>query len=376
MDKNFKKNKPDYWLALGIFALVIFGLIAIYSVSKYYSLQITDGATDKYYLAKQVKWVAIGIVVWLIFQAIDYRFWQKNTKFMLFATLFFLVLPLLFGHENERSSTRWISIAGQQFQPSELAKLSLMFYLSGWFSNQDIKNISRSKSLPFFIFMAIVSILMLLQKDFGTLSVMLGISAAMYIIAGASYINLFAGAGMAGLLFWIAIKLEPYRLQRFTTFLNPESDSMGSGYHIRNALIAIGSGGLWGMGFGQSKQKYLYLPEAHTDSIFAIICEELGFLRASLVILMFGFVGVRGYRVAKNAPDMYSSLLATGITTWIIWQAFVNIGAMLSIVPLTGMPLPFVSYGGSSLLILLAAAGILINISKFGDCNKYQIKKS
>ncbi len=375
MNNKNRKGRPDYWLALAIFVLVMFGLIAIYSVSKYYSLQITDGATDKYYLSKQLQWVGVGIVVWIIFQAIDYRFWMKNTKYMLFATIIFLVLPLFFGHENERSSTRWISIAGQQFQPSELAKLSLMFYLSGWFSNQDMKSVNRLKTLPFFIFMIFVSLLMLLQKDFGTLSVMLGISATMYIIAGASYVNLFAGAGMAGFLFWIAIKLEPYRLERFTTFLNPESDTMGSGYHIRNALIAIGSGGLWGLGFGQSKQKYLYLPEAHTDSIFAIISEELGFLRASLIIMLFGFIGVRGYRVAKNAPDMYSSLLATGITTWIIWQAFINIGAMLSIVPLTGVPLPFVSYGGSSLLILLAATGILINISKSGNYSKNKIKK-
>jgi cell division protein FtsW len=328
---------------------------------------MTDGENDKYFLIKQLQRVGIGIVIWIIFQAIDYRFWQKNSKYMLFATLFFLILPIFFGHDNDRSSTRWISIAGQQFQPSELAKLSLIFYLSSWLSSNKLDN---SKTLPFFFIMGVVSFLMLMQKDFGTLSVMLGVSATMYIIAGASYINLVFGGGLAGLLFWIAIKLEPYRLERFTTFLNPESDTLGSGYHIRNALIAIGSGGLFGLGFGQSKQKYLYLPEAHTDSIFAIICEELGFIRALIIILFIAFVGVRGFRVAKNSPDMYSSLLATGITAWIIWQSFINIGAMLSILPLTGVPLPFISYGGSSLLILLAATGILINISKYGDYQK------
>jgi len=375
MNNDLRKNKPDYLLALAIFVLVMFGLIAIYSVSKYYSLQITDGANDKYYLTRQLQWVVIGLIIWIVFQAIDYRFWKNNSKYMLYSTLFFLVLPLLFGHQNDRSSTRWVSIAGQQFQPSELAKLSLILYLSSWFSNINLKEINKNKTLPFFLIMIVVSILMLLQKDFGTLSVMLGISATMYIIAGASYINLFAGAGLAGILFWIAIKIEPYRLQRFLTFLNPESDTLGSGYHIRNALIAIGSGGLWGLGFGQSKQKYLYLPEAHTDSIFAIICEELGFLRASSVILLIGFVGIRGFRIAKHAPDRYSSLLATGITAWIIWQSFINIGAMLSLLPLTGVPLPLISYGGSSLLILLAAAGILINISKYASYAKGTIKK-
>ena len=375
MTKDLRKRKPDYWLALAVFALMLFGLIAIYSVSKYYSLQITDGATDKYYLNKQLIWVGIGAVIWFIFQGINYQFWQKQTKYMIFATIFLLLLPLIFGHDNERSSTRWISIAGQQFQPSELAKMTMIFYLSGWFSNMDPKSVSKYKTWPFFLFMILISFLMLLQKDFGTLSVILGIAGVMYIIAGASIANLFGGMGLAGALFWLALKLEPYRMKRFTTFLNPESDTLGSGYHIRNALIAIGSGGLWGLGFGQSKQKYLYLPEAHTDSIFAIISEELGFLRASLVVLAFGFVGMRGFRVAKHAPDTYSALLATGITTWLIWQAFVNIGAMLSILPLTGVPLPFISYGGSSLLILLAATGILINVSKYANYDKTKLKR-
>lgn len=375
MKNDLRKRKPDYWLALAIFALVLFGLIAIYSVSKYYSLQITDGQTDKFYLTKQLTWVGLGIVIWFIFQGIEYKFWQKQTRYMFFATIILLLLPLIFGHQNERSDTRWISVAGQQFQPSELAKLTMIFYLSGWFSSLEQAKLSKSKTWPFFFLMILISILMLLQRDFGTLSILLGIAGVMYIIAGASAANLAGGIGLAGIIFWLAIKIEPYRLKRFTTFLNPESDTLGSGYHIRNALIAIGSGGLWGLGFGQSKQKYLYLPEAHTDSIFAIIAEELGFFRASLIVIVFAFIGARGFRVAKHAPDTYSSLLATGITTWLIWQAFVNIGAMLSILPLTGIPLPFISYGGSSLLILLAASGILINISKYASYDKTKINK-
>ena len=205
---------------------------------------------------------------------------------------------------------------------------------------------------------------MLVQKDLGTLAIIVCIVASMLTIAGAPLYQLAAGGGLTAFLLWLAIKIEPYRLERFLTFLNPESNSLGAGYHIKNALIAIGSGGLLGLGFGQSKQKYLYLPEAHTDSIFAIISEELGFLRAAVIIIVFAFIAIRGFRIAANAPDTFSRLVAGGITTWFLAQMFINIGAMLSILPLTGVPLPFVSYGGSSLVILLAAVGVLVNISK------------
>jgi cell division protein FtsW len=158
-------------------------------------------------------------------------------------------------------------------------------------------------------------------------------------------------------------------MQRLLTFLNSDSHDLGAGYHIKNALIAIGSGGLWGLGFGQSKQKYLYLPEAHTDSIFAIICEELGTLRASLVIAAFCFLALRGFMIAKNTADPFGRMVAVAITVWLFLQMFVNIAAMFSMVPLTGIPLPFISYGGTSLVVLLTAIGVLINISKYQTIN-------
>jgi cell division protein FtsW len=244
----------------------------------------------------------------------------------------------------------------------------MIFYLSGWLSNkQEVNEINKS-SFIFFLFVAIIAVIMLIQKDLGTLAVIVGIAGAMFIMSGVSMVQVFAAGGLSAFLLWLAIKIEPYRMSRFTTFLNPEQDLLGTGYHIRNALIAIGSGGLWGLGFGQSKQKYLYLPEAHTDSIFAIIAEELGFLRTSAVVLLILFIAWRGYLIAKRAPDSFSRLVAVGITTWFVWQSFINIAAMLSMVPLTGVPLPFVSYGGTSLIILLASSGILINISKY--CQK------
>lgn len=363
-----RKSKPDYLLALAIFALTMFGLIAIFSVSKYYSMQITNNATDKYYLVKQLQWVGIGLVFWFVAQSIDYKYWQKNSKYMLFITIALLVLPLFFGHKEGSSAARWIGFGIFQFQPSELAKLTMIFYLSGWLSNkQEVNEINKS-SFIFFLFVAIIAVIMLIQKDLGTLAVIVGIAGAMFIMSGVSMVQVFAAGGLSTFLLWLAIKIEPYRMSRFATFLNPEQDLLGTGYHIRNALIAIGSGGLWGLGFGQSKQKYLYLPEAHTDSIFAIIAEELGFLRTSAVVLLILFIAWRGYIIAKRAPDSFSRLVAVGITTWFIWQSFINIAAMLSMVPLTGVPLPFVSYGGTSLIILLASSGILINISKY--CQK------
>lgn len=362
---QIRKTKQDYLISLAVFALVLFGLIMIYSVSKYYSLQITNEQTDKLYLIKQLRFLGIGVITWIIFQSIDYRFWQKKSGSILFITIGLLLLPLLPFVHGGGAGQRWVNLGFTQFQPAEVAKLTLIIYLSGWIASKGEK-LSEIKKLfiPFLCVVGFVALMMLIQKDLGTLAVIVCISAALFAVAGAPIYQLVAGGGLAAFLLWLAIKIEPYRLERFLTFLNPESNTLGAGYHIRNALIAIGSGGWLGLGFGQSKQKYLYLPEAHTDSIFAIVSEELGFVRAILIILVFAFIAIRGYKVAANAPDIFSRLVATGITTWLLAQMFINIGAMFSILPLTGVPLPFVSYGGSSLIILLAAVGILVNISK------------
>lgn len=360
-----RKQHSDYILSLLVFVLIAFGLIMIYSVSKYYSLDITDGATDKFYLKKQLLWLIAGIASWIVFQSIDYRYWLKNVKYMPIITFGLLFLPIILKPFGIVSAGRWVNLGFTSFQPAEIAKLSLLFYLAGWFATKGT-DLSEIKKLfwPFIAVTGFIAFLMLLQKDLGTLSIMVVIASSVIIIAGAPVYQLFSGVGLAGALLWLSVKIEPYRMERLMTFLNPESNSLSTGYHIRNALIAAGSGGLWGLGFGQSKQKYLYLPEAHTDSIFAIICEELGMLRSSLIVLLFVFVAIRGFKIAKNAPDNFSKYLATGITLWIFVQAMINIAAMFSIVPLTGVPLPFISYGGTSLLVLLSAVGVLNNITK------------
>ena len=358
------RQRSDYWFSLGVFALVLFGLIMIYSVSKYLSLQVTNGASDKLYLMGQLGPLAIGIVVWFIFQNIDYHFWQKYSGTMLIITIVLLISVFLFGHSGSTSAQRWISIFGFHFQPSEIVKLTFLIYLAGWFSAKSEKAGGLNKNFWLFaVIVGLISFFLLEQKDLGTLSVIVGIAAGIYFAAGASLKNLALAGGLGTLLFWIAVKKEPYRMERILAFLNPENGSLSTGYHIRNALIAIGSGGLWGLGFGQSRQKYLYLPEAQTDSIFAIISEELGFIGAVFVIAAFTFLAIRGLKIAKEAPDTFGRLLGVGIVVWIAFQAFVNIAAMLSIIPLTGVPLPFISYGGSNLVVSLAAVGILMNIS-------------
>lgn len=362
---KLKSQHSDYVFSLMVFGLIAFGLIAIYSVSKYYSLDLTNGASDKLFLKQQLITVIIGLVVWVVFQAIDYRFWQKYAGICFFITIFLLILPLILHGFGGSSAGRWINLGSRSIQPAEFGKLTFLIYISGWFARQG-DNLEKVKKMfwPFILIVGFIAFLMMLQKDLGTLSVYVIIAAGVFIMAGAPIYQLFGAGGLSVALLWLAIKIEPYRMQRLMTFLNPSNASSADVYHINNALIAIGSGGLWGLGFGQSKQKYLYLPEAHTDSIFAIISEELGLLRASLVILVFTLLALRGLKIVKNAPDTFARLVSSGIIIWIFFQMFVNIAAMFALVPLTGIPLPFISYGGTSLLVLLAAVGILTNISK------------
>jgi cell division protein FtsW len=210
----------------------------------------------------------------------------------------------------------------------------------------------------------VTATLIMFQPDTGTFVTVAGIASAMYFVAGASMTHVVAIAGLAVAGFIFILKTAPYRMQRFMIFLNPGSDAGGAGYQINQALLAIGTGGLFGLGFGHSRQKFNYLPEASTDSIFAIAAEELGFFLSAGILLLYIFVAVQGFRVAQKAPDAFSRLVATGIVSWIIIQGLINVFAMMSLIPLTGVPLPFLSQGSTSTLVLMFASGILLNISK------------
>lgn len=361
--EKYRKNKGriDYWILFLVFGLCLFGLLMIYSASAVLSYE--QYGVNNYYFNKQLVSFGIGLVGLVIASLIDYRFWQKISLPFLALAVILLIVVLFMPQVS--GAQRWIHIGGFTIQPSEITKLAFIIYLAAWLAKKKdhIKDIKYS-FIPFVLIVGAIGFLIMKQPDMGTMSVILATATMMFVASGASIYQIGLGVALVATSFYLLIKSAPYRMQRFLVFLNPAGEKLGAGYHINQALLAIGSGGLLGLGFGQSKQKYLYLPEPQTDSIFAIITEELGFLRAFLVIVIFIVIFIRGYKIAKNAPDNFSRNLAIGISSWIVIQFLMNIGAMLSIIPLTGIPLPFLSYGGSSLIILLVAIGILLNISK------------
>jgi len=360
-------KKPDYLLAVLVFGLVVFGLIVVSSASVVVSYD-TYGDSHQF-LRDQLVSALIGLVAFVVVAKINYKFWQKNAWIMLMLTLIFLFLVFIPGIGFEHGGARrWVSVGPIFFQPSEVIKLTFIIYLSGWLTKkgQKIKDFSLGY-LPFLTIMGVIAALIMMQPDLGTMLVISFSASVLFFVAGADIkhilLTLVGGIGLV----WLMVSLSPYRMARLTAFLNPEENLLGIGYHIQQALVAIGSGGWMGRGFGRSIQKFSYLPEVVGDSIYAVLAEELGFIRVLLFLLVYSFLILRGYQIAKRAPDMFSRLLAVGITSWIAFQAFVNMAAMLSLVPLTGLPLPFISYGGSSLIITLVGVGVLYNISKYTD---------
>lgn len=357
--------KPDFFLTILIAVLIVTGLIMISSASVVMSK--TVAGKENYYLMSQLKSALLGLVALYAGIKIDYKLWRKWAPYLLIGNIIALVavfVPGLGFHHG--GANRWIVIGPLNFQPSEPLKFTLILYLAAWFENKgsDLRDFVKG-TLPFLGLFIVIGGLIMKQPDMGTMTVVAAIAGVMYLIAGASYTHIgvmFAGAvGVVAML----IKAAPYRMARFTIFLNPAADSKGIGYHINQALLAIGSGGIFGMGFGRSRQKFNYLPEAATDSIFAVTAEELGFVRSLFIIVLFLLFAFRGFKIAKGAPDDFSRLVAVGITTWIVAQAFINILAIMSMMPLTGVPLPFISLGGTSLIMLMFACGVLLNISKY-----------
>lgn len=362
--KRGGSGRPDFVLLILMAILIVVGLAMISSASVVMSENIAG--KSNYYFYNQAIAAGIGLVALYIFSKIDYRFWAKISPFLMIASLFLLIAVFIPGLNIEHNgAARWVNLGFANLQPSEPTKLALILFLAAWFEKKgkDIKDF-RKGVLPFLAIVLVFVGLVLMEPDMGTTSVLVAISGVMFVVAGAnwSHIGALIATGMAGV--WALILMAPYRMARLTTFLDPAADSSGSGYQIRQALIAIGSGGVLGLGFGKSRQKFNYLPEAATDSIFAVICEELGLIRAGLVIIVILLFVLRGYKIAKDAPDAFSRLVAAGITTWVAAQSFINILAIVGMMPLTGVPLPFISYGGTSLAMLLAACGILLNISK------------
>ena len=319
-----------------------------------------------YFLKRQVMWAAIGLVVLAVTARIDYDYgavWPSR----LFGRHSSLVLVLVIGDEA-LGARRWISLGFVSIQPSELAKLAVVNLLAAYVAvfRTEIRSLVYGIVIPF-LPVAVAFVLILMEPDLGTGLALLGTAGLMLFGAGArmDYLFLLALSGIPPAI-WL-IKREPYRMRRITAFLNPWADKSDSGWSIIQSLLAIGSGGLFGLGLGESRQKFSYLPEQHTDFIFAILAEELGFLGSMLVLLLFVTLAWRGYRAALKAPDVYGCTLAAGLTTMIILQAALNIAVVTALLPTTGITLPLISSGGSSLVATLAGIGVVLNVSAAGQ---------
>src|SRR6056297_1196074 len=360
-----KYHKPDMILLIALGILIVLGLLVLSSAGTAVGFENFD---DSYYFIKHQLLYGLlpGIFLFFILANINYKIWKKFIAPLLIASILLLIIVFIPGVGAEYGTAKsWINIGDFSFQPSELVKLTFLLYLATWLEKRGRTGVKDFYTgfLPFFFLIAVISILMLLQPDMGSLSIIIFMSIVVFFASGAKMKHVLGmlGAGMASI--YLLIAKSSYRAARLTTFLHPELDPQGIGYHINQAFLAIGSGGFWGRGFGHSRQKFQYLPEATGDSIFAIYAEELGFLMSVILVGLFVLIMQRGFKIAKNAPDQFGRLTAIGIISWIIFQAFFNIASMIGLLPMTGIPLPLVSYGGSAMVIALAAMGILINIS-------------
>ena len=363
---SFSPNhqKTDLILMVLTVLLTLFGLVMIYEAS---NVSAYGSFNDKFHFVKdQSVWAFIGIVNLIILSRVHYKHYFSLAVPFLTFTLITLVFVLIPGIGLKAlGARRWIEIGNFSFQPSELAKLSLILYLSAWLESKE-----KGRFLQFMALFALIVGLVVLQPDLGTAIILSSIFLVVYFISNAPFWHFLILVPASLISVIILALISPYRYQRLLTFLNPSLDPMGSSYHIRQILISLGSGGFFGLGLGASRQKYQYLPEATTDSIFAIIGEEFGFLGTIIFIFIYIYLIYRIFKIVKNAPDKFSFLLSAGIMSLIGFQVIINLGAMVALFPLTGIPLPFISYGGTNLIMTMSAIGILLNIARYGKARK------
>lgn len=360
------RRPPDLLLLLAILALVAFGILMVASASSVLGIDIR-GDPYAYAWHQLLYGVIPGLGALLVTLSIPYRFLRKIVVPLLAVVIALLILVFVPGLQGfSGGAARWVRFGSVSVQPAEIAKLALILYLAALLAARAThKGSARDTLLPFLVIVGIIAALIALQPDIGTLVVVTGAAVLVYAAAGAPLTHLASIAALAAVGFFALVRAAPYRVARLVTFLRPETDPQGIGYQVQQALLAIGSGGMWGLGFGRSRQKFRYLPEPAGDAIFSVAAEELGFLRIVLLLGVFLFIVLRGYSIARRAPDTFGRLVASGIASWFLVQTLVHIGANTALLPLTGIPLPFVSYGGTSLVTALAGAGILLNISRY-----------
>ncbi|OGF18866.1 cell division protein FtsW [Candidatus Falkowbacteria bacterium RIFCSPLOWO2_12_FULL_45_10] len=357
-------HPADYFIVAAVFSIIIFGLIMLSSASS--AISYASFQTSYFYFNHQLFGLALGLCLFFFLSRFDYHQYKKMALGLLIFSLLLLIVvfvpTLKAGWGHARS---WISIFGFSLQPSEIVKLTFLLYLAAWIEKRGKELVDlHHGTMPLVVLLGIVSLLMLLQPDTGTLFIMLLISLAVYFVGGGNLKHITAISFAGAIILFIMIKIAPYQMDRFRCFFDASYSPEEVCYQIDQSLIAVGSGGFWGKGFGNSRQKFRYLPEVQGDAIFPIIAEETGFIFSVMLVLLYVFLFYRGWLVSQRAPDVYGRLIAIGIVTWFSAQAFINIAGMINFIPMTGVPLPFVSYGGSAMMAALAAAGILVNVSK------------
>lgn len=355
----------DPWIAISFLALLCVGVLMVYSSSIAESYA-TYGSP--YYIAqREITWAVIGFAALAVASRIDYHQWHRYALPFFGVTLALLILVLVphVGHMSN-GARRWFSLGGGiDIQPSEVMKLALVVYMAAWLTSK-AERVGDFKSVfvPFSMIVGLVALLIIREPDLGTAIVVVITMFTIFFVAGANLVHMLSVAAGSAFVVYLLAHSSSYRSSRLLAFTDPWKDPTGAGYHTIQALLALGSGGLFGQGLGNSWQKYV-LPAPHTDSILAVIGEEWGVVGTLTILALFVIIAIRGMRITAAAPDQFGRLLACGLTAWIVFQALMNFAVITSTVPFTGVPLPFISYGGSSLVITMVALGILLNISRF-----------
>ncbi|MFH1662144.1 MAG: putative lipid II flippase FtsW [Candidatus Falkowbacteria bacterium] len=361
---NKNENPPDKSLVITIWIIIIFGMIMLSSASSI--IAYTKFGDSYHYFKHQLIGLSIGLVLFYFLSKFNYKNLEKYAFGFLVFSIFLLVLVFIPGLGMDHGKARsWINVFGFSLQPSEFVKLSFLIYLAAWLERRKNNLDDLHQGIgPFVIVLGAIAGLMILQPDIGTLSIITGTSLMVYFVGGGKFKHILTILIIGVLCFSLMLHYKPYQKNRFKCMLDPSFSSQDICYQVNQSLIAVGSGGIFGRGLGESRQKYMYLPEVSGDSIFAIIAEETGLIFSSILTLLFLFIFYRGCRISKYAPDMFGRILAIGIVSWIAIQAILNIGGIINLLPMTGVPLPLISYGGTAMIATLSALGILVNISR------------
>ena len=360
MSSDVKKGMPDMWVFLIVMFLVGIGVVMVFSASYYETL-----SSDPFeYLKRQGGFACAGFVVMLLAMNFDYQKYRFLSRTLLYLSILLLMAVFLFP--DSQGAHRWIPLGIINLQPSEVAKFTLAMYMADRLGKRNVDPNDLAGALGnLLIMLGIIAYLVVRGPDLGAAITIACIAMAIFVAAGLDWLYVVAAIVMGGAAISVVVMSNAYQMRRILGFLDPWADASNTGYQMVNSYFALGSGGIWGMGFGGSRQKLGFLPEQNTDFIFSITGEELGFVGAGSIILLFLVLAWRGYMIAINCPVLYGSLLAVGITSSLVIQAALNLAVVTGVVPVTGIALPFLSYGGSSLLMSMGSAGVLMNISRY-----------